>query len=147
MCFPLFARSIAVQGSCPNGCNNVLYRNLCLIPLKNQCAVRFKHTHTLRKPSCNTCFHVSLLSFPYFFTIQALSPPWIRCGGSNTTWQNVLSSNGRHVKSAIISGWMLQYLVTFQSPLVHIASSSSSRLSTKTANSLFLLNQSFLNHM
>ncbi len=80
-------------------------------------------------------------SFPYFFAIHAESPILSRCGGSKTTCQKEPPLNGKARKSAITSGWTLQYLTAVPFPDFHIYSWLSSRLSTYNTSGCSRLNQ------
>lgn len=90
--------------------------------------------HSL-KPSRNIFGQFSF-NDPYFLTSQEVSPALFKCGGSNTTSENVLSSNGRFVKSQITSGSTMHFLSL--SP--HTPVYSSFLLSQYTAAGWFLSN-------
>ena len=82
----------------------------------------------------------SFLSFPYFFANQLLCPFLIKCGGSKTTSEKLLSGNGSAVKSTCKSGLIVS--VRFPPELdLSLSSWLSRRLSQNIASWFWRLNQ------
>ena len=80
----------------------------------------------------------------YFFTNHDVSFAFVKCGGSKTTKENVLSSNGRSVKSHWTSGSIIQLCSDLPFVLAHIPKCSSFLLSQYIASGCSLLNQMLL---
>lgn len=95
-----------------------------------------KHSENPRRSSSRQ----SPFSVPYFRPTHPVAPLRSKCGGSNTTSANVLSGNGRSVKSAKWSGSITSSRLP---PLLEISGSvcRSRRLSTKVARLSFRSNQ------